>query len=378
MKKGGCQLNLPSEIEVESLKWVDSGFSIGYWEEKPVFLVGAIPGERVLAKILKQTTNHIFARVTEITNPSQDRREGCHLFPVCGGCKYQHIHPKQEGAIKEASLRRALRDIKIDNFEFFKSPSSGYRNNVQWKLQNDQIGFYEGYSNKIIPSLNVCKLLPDELKSNINPFLKYTNHNELKLRMIDDKVYPYEYQGKETNIGKIHYFIPKNGFFQVNKFLLIPWLDWIMDKIPNQSNVLELFCGSGLIGIYSNSKINKLLGFEIHKESIDNAKINSKSNRIHNYKYQTWDLFSKKLEIDQEFDTYLLNPPRKGLGKLVIELIKQKLPKTIVYSSCDYSTFGRDIQLMISIGYQLKNLAIFDFFPRTEHFETIGVLTKIS
>lgn len=378
MKKGGCQLNLPEEIEIESLKWVDSGFSIAYWQEKPVFLVGAVPGERVFAKILKQTANHSFARVTKITNPSQERWEGCHLFPVCGGCKYQHIHPKEEGKIKESSLKRALRDININHFEFFKSPSIEYRNNVQWKVKSETIGFFESYSNTIVPTFKECLLLPDELKNNLKPLMKYTHNGELKLRLIDNKVYPYEFQGKETYIGNIHYFIPKKGFFQINRNLLIPWLNWIEENIPENSNVLELFCGSGLIGIYSNPKIKKLTGFEVHKESIENARINAKSNRLGTYKYQTWDLFSKKLELSERHDTYILNPPRKGLGKLVIDLIGRNLPNRILYSSCDYSTFGRDVQSIVGMGYELQKLALFDFFPRTEHFESLAVLVKNS
>ncbi|MCB1179378.1 MAG: class I SAM-dependent RNA methyltransferase, partial [Leptospiraceae bacterium] len=85
-----------------------------------------------------------------------------------------------------------------------------------------------------------------------------------------------------------------------------------------------------------------------------------------------WDLFQKEMP-DRFSNDYLwiANPPRAGLGKLVMNKVSKIKPKQFIYSSCNYNTLVRDLIIFSKIGYKITFLEIFDFFPRTPYFETL-------
>ena len=178
----------------------------------------------------------------------------------------------------------------------------------------------------------------------------------------------------------LSWHIPDDGFFQGNRFLLRPWLEYIreqLDPFARCETIVELFCGSGLIGgLCASGLTEKLIGFENHRPSIQAARRNASGNKGRtNYQYHVADLYSADFSLP-DCDGFLINPPRGGLGRLTNSL--SVAPATfMIYSSCSSQTLNRDIGILRKGGWECKSLALFDFFPRTPHVELVAGLQKM-
>ena len=80
----------------------------------------------------------------------------------------------------------------------------------------------------------------------------------------------------------------------------------------------------------------------------------------------------------QADDVVVLDPPRAGAGKAVMQALTRRSPRRVVYVSCDAATFARDIAVLTTQGYELTSLRAFDLFPQTEHVELVGVLNRVA
>jgi 23S rRNA (uracil1939-C5)-methyltransferase len=126
-------------LDIESLDLESRG--IAHREGKPVFIDGALPGERVLARIARQKKLHDTARTERILRSSSQRvQPRCPYFGVCGGCMMQHVEPAAQVAVKQRVLEEALRDIgNILCFTVLPpihGPAWGYRNRARLSVRN--------------------------------------------------------------------------------------------------------------------------------------------------------------------------------------------------------------------------------------------------
>lgn len=144
--------------------------------------------------------------------------------------------------------------------------------------------------------------------------------------------------------------------------------------------VLDLYCGAGTIGLSMANKVKKVIGVEIIPEAIEDAKVNAENNNIENCEFYCGDAKDAvKILKEQniEPDAVILDPPRKGCDKEVLEYVAEMKPKKIVYVSCDVSTQARDCAILKELGYETKEVTPVDMFPRTSHTESVAVITKI-
>ncbi len=199
----------------------------------------------------------------------------------------------------------------------------------------------------------------------------------IQLRLSAKSVVNYERDQTEINIFNTKLKVPERGFFQINRFLLEPWLEKIKTLLPDSANILELFCGCGTIGISIREKIESLYGIESHEKSIRYAKENAKTNNALQFEYEVSDLYQKHLpKHTAKYPIWVVNPPRAGLSEGIIASASLFSPKQIVYSSCNPSTLRRDVTRLEKLGYRLEYLGLFDFFPRTQHYEVLVSLKK--
>ncbi len=357
-------------------KWVHGGYTIAHKDGKTYFIKGALPKEEVECEILKENSKVVHARVLRVIQPSTQRIESdCAVFPVCGGCSFRHISYSQELELKKNLL---LEEWKRNHIYFINDVyvtygnSNYYRNNFQIKSQNGKLGFYKDLSNEVIEIPHTgCK----NLSLNLNQILNSPKiQQSLKWRELQS-VYPYDKQSGDYFFQNLHFKIPPNAFFQVNTFLIPLWLEEIQKQIPQNSKVLELFCGCGLISITISEFCKTVLGLEIDHNAVRYAKINSKLNLKQNLKFEKLDLYKTYIP-HSNFDFLLCNPPRNGLGKKVLEWISKNQPKQILYSSCNYLTLSYDLKEILLNKYTIAHVQIFDFFPRTPYFETLVLLKK--
>ncbi|GIX43244.1 MAG: putative RNA methyltransferase [Leptospiraceae bacterium] len=370
---------------VRTIKWVQNGFTLTYFNNKPFFIHGALPDEIIHFEIIKENKHHGFGIVKKIIQKNPLRKKiDCPIFPLCGGCSYRHIDYKEEIALK-IELLKEFSEIKpyleTGQFDYYFSPEYKYRNQVKIHYLNQKYGFFRLYSNIIVPfSEEGCYNLPEKLNEYIkkqnNPSNKlkekkifYINNNIIENQTFNIKLMP-----------EVEWEISTDCFLQTNRFLLREWLDWIKNKVllltqKSKVNVLELFCGTGIISSYFLNYLNSIEGYESNSISLKFAKLNYKKYHIKN-QFIYKDLYSNGVNIkNNQYDIIIINPPRKGIGKKLIQSLENcNIP--MIYSSCNPATFNRDIQILKKTGYKIKHFAIFDFFPRTYHVEIVATLVK--
>ncbi len=147
----------------------------------------------------------------------------------------------------------------------------------------------------------------------------------------------------------------------------------------SRETLLDLYCGAGTIGLSMANKVKKIIGVEIIPEAIEDAKENAKRNNIENSEFYCGDAKDAvKILKDQniEPDAVILDPPRKGCDREVLEYVAEMKPKKIVYVSCDVSTQARDCAILRELGYETVEVTPVDMFPRTSHTESVALLLR--
>ncbi len=171
--------------------------------------------------------------------------------------------------------------------------------------------------------------------------------------------------------------ITSTSFFQINtkeaEKVVIIIRDWLVKN--NIKSLLDCYCGIGSISLPIANCGIKVTGIDINKSSIEIAKQNSKNNGIQTQFYCT-DVKNILKEKLSECDALVVDPPRKGLDKEIIDSILEIKPKLIAYLSCDKATLARDLNIIVNSRnyYRIVRIIPIEFFPQTTHLETLVLL----
>lgn len=166
-------------------------------------------------------------------------------------------------------------------------------------------------------------------------------------------------------------------FFQVNTEAAEALLSVIDTELALQGNeiLVDAYCGIGTLTLPLAKQVKQAIGIEVHAESIHQAKQNAELNNITNAVFQTGTVEALLPQLDVQPDIVLLDPPRKGCDRTVIDTLLQMQPDRIVYVSCNPSTLARDLKLLCP-SYELTRVQPVDFFPQTAHVEAAAFLVK--
>ena len=260
--------------------------------------------------------------------------------------------------------------------------------NNSYDLKNKlfQINFRTNRKNKILVSLIYHKLLDDEMKCSAN---KISNKLDININLrsknnlysTDNDLLDDEIENLETLL-----FQTDQSFYQPNHFHMPEMIDKAMSFIKDPRDLLELYCGSGTFTLPLRKIFNKIFASENNRQSIRCLNQSISQQNIKNIFYarlsaeEVSKLFEgrifnrmKGIDInDFNFSHILVDPPRAGLDSNVINLIKNF--KNIIYISCNYETYIRDIYKLKN--YKIQNIEIFDQFPNTDHLEIVSLLSK--
>ncbi len=150
-------------------------------------------------------------------------------------------------------------------------------------------------------------------------------------------------------------------------------------KLSNDDILLDLYCGTGTIGLSMAKKVKKLIGVEIIPQAIENAKKNAALNGIDNAEFICADAAKATVKLEKQGikpDVVILDPPRKGCDKSLIETVVKMTPDKVVYVSCDSATMARDISIFNELGYKPTEITPVDMFPATPHVETVVLMSR--
>lgn len=175
--------------------------------------------------------------------------------------------------------------------------------------------------------------------------------------------------------------ISPNSFYQVNHGQCEKLYSKAAEyaALTGNETVVDIYCGAGTIGLSLADKAKRLFGIEIVPQAIENAKRNAEINGINNAEFFCGDAFDGARELERRGlkpDVIILDPPRKGCQKELLELVSKMSPKRIVYVSCDSATLARDLEILDSLGYSANEITPVDMFPRTPHVEAVCLLCR--
>ena len=150
-------------------------------------------------------------------------------------------------------------------------------------------------------------------------------------------------------------------------------------NLTGNETLLDLYCGTGTIGLSMAEKCKSLVGVEIIADAVRDAEENAKANGITNARFICSDAAYAAEELRKEGtkpDVVIIDPPRKGCDAELIGTIVKMAPKRAVYVSCDPETLARDLKLFSEKGYEVREATPVDMFSRTAHVETVALLIR--
>ncbi len=171
------------------------------------------------------------------------------------------------------------------------------------------------------------------------------------------------------------------SFFQINP----PQAEKLYDIAvahaapPGTGTVLDLYCGAGTISLCLARGAGHVIGAEIVPEAVENARANAAANGVSNAEFICADAGAAAAELSRRGlrpDAVTVDPPRKGMSREAVLAVCSMEPRRIAYVSCDPATLARDLAIFSSAGYAPLSATAVDMFPRTEHVETVVLLSK--
>ncbi|MBQ7288534.1 MAG: 23S rRNA (uracil(1939)-C(5))-methyltransferase RlmD [Clostridia bacterium] len=167
------------------------------------------------------------------------------------------------------------------------------------------------------------------------------------------------------------------SFYQVNRTMAEKLYEQAaIYAEPQGKYILDLYCGTGTIGLSMADAAKRVLGVEIVEQAVHDAKVNARVNGVENISFLSGDA-AKFAAQGEHADVVIIDPPRKGCSTELLEIIEQQLmPERVIYISCDPATLARDCKHFTENGYCLSAATVADLFPRTGHVESVVQLLR--
>ncbi len=418
-------------LSIERL--ANDGRGIAFFEGRTWFVMGALAGEEVEARVLGAHGKVVEARTERVFVANELRRPApCAHAGRCGGCSVQHLPHNEQLALKQRMLAEQLSRVAGVEPESWAEPLSGpefaYRRRarvaVRWDLKTKklEVGFRAAGSQDIVgidqcpvlvqPLQPIMSRLPDMLRrlskpqalghvelfagSSLAVLLRHMAplsaadlvilkefcafheaqlwlHGEGEPQPADsEQVLGYRLERWNLDLAyRPGDFVQVNA--GVNEAMVAQALDWLQPG--SDERVLDLFCGLGNFALPLAQQVREVVAVEGVQTMVERAAANATSNNLHNAKFFQADLSQPLADAkwaEEGFSAVLLDPPRDGAFEVVRNLAALGA-KRLVYVSCNPATLARDTLELVKQGYRLKRAGILDMFPQTAHVEAMAL-----
>jgi 23S rRNA (uracil1939-C5)-methyltransferase len=324
------------------------------------FVSGVIPGEKVRVRIRKTHPSYVEADLEEILESSSDRVEPrCPVFGCCGGCHYQHLSYAKQLTTKTAQVSEVLQRIgAISNPRvepIVPSPAPfGYRNRITVRSQSGRVGFFRLGSHRIV-EVSECAIATKP----VNALLAGLRSSRRK-----DGDYPL----REPSEFR--------GFRQVNDAVADRLLDIVEEMAqPGGQLLVDAYCGAGFFAKRLAPLFQLTIGIEWSLDATRLARHAAGSKEIYLLGDVKDHLVAALDAGPARATTLLVDPPREGLPRQVLDTIRRRLPSRLIYVSCNPATLARDIKQFGRL-YTLSRVCPIDMFPQTAEIEVAASLQK--
>ena len=185
---------------------------------------------------------------------------------------------------------------------------------------------------------------------------------------------------KDRLCGCMFRISPKS-FYQVNpvqtEILYQTAIDYA--SLTGKETVIDAYCGIGTIGLIAAKKAGKVIGVELNKDAVKDARINAKENKITNAAFYQGDAGRFMVEMaakGEKADVVFMDPPRAGSDERFLSSVVKLSPKKVIYISCNPETLARDLKYLTKHYYKVEKIQPVDMFPFCDHCETVCELVR--
>ena len=390
-----------------------------------VLVAGAIPGERVVARVERVQRRTVWARVTEVVEASPDRVAVAPAL-ACGGNVLAHMTAARQLVIKSEMLADAFRRIgriELPPTTVAGSPADAYRIRARVHVRGGQWGFFEEGSHTLcdVPGSRQMSTQSADVIGRLCAALARRGagtsaeiewaetadgaHRAAHITLeradgkamaalglvegLDAATWSAADRDKEHQLWGDAHLVDRvsvagrdgvpvlhhaRSFFQGNRFLLQPLVDDVMGRIAGP-RLLDLYAGVGLFSVAAAAAGKTVVAVEGADTAADDLRRNAAAHPALSYRHAAVE-DELDLATAAHADTVVVDPPRTGLSAEVSRALGAGGVPCIVYVSCDPATLARDVRVLVDAGYAMSDVRAFDLFPRTGHVETVLTLSR--
>lgn len=368
-------------------------------EGRVVFVAGALPGERVLARAVQVRRDFVRAVTLEVVEAAPDRVEPpCpRVADGCGGCQLQHVTPAGQRRLKEAIVTDALRRIgKLDAPPVRPTVAlsdAGYRTNVRAAVVDGRAGYRRFHGHDVVAVGDTGCLVAHPLIDELLRDGRFDGADEVALRCgarTGERLVAVESNPRRVRVpADVRIATPKRmawfheqaagrtwrisagSFFQSRPDgadVLARLVDDVVRRTPGLRTAVDLYSGVGLFaGVLADAGLS-VRAVEGDVSGVADAKVNLADDDVSVIQADVtrW--------TPERADLVVADPARSGLGSRGVDVVAGCRPSLVVLVSCDPAALGRDVGLLAAKGYVLESATPVDLFPHTFHTEVVSVL----
>ncbi|NPU86207.1 MAG: class I SAM-dependent RNA methyltransferase [Syntrophaceae bacterium] len=383
------------------------GDGVGRPDGLVTFVPYTVDGDEVVADVTERRNHYARAVLREVLSPSPRRVEpDCVYYGRCGGCSLQHVRYGHQLTIKERhvaeSFARIGRFMDLPLQPVIPSPLVfSYRGRAEIHVQygggrKTKAGFMERGSHNVL-DVDRCLLLADSVNESL-PLLRRSleerrngpvRREERLLWSAPGHGSPNRGNPALPGRGHIHRVVkgvllsvPDRGFFQANESLVDTLVDVVLELASPSLDeaVLDAYCGSGLFSRFLAPRAGSVFGIEQDRAAVACARENLLRDGFREAHFHAGDVAEGLRDVlsrRHRIDAAVLDPPRTGCSREVLEALVDLAPRRIVYVSCNPATQARDARFLADRGFVIAALQPLDMFPQTSHIETAALFEAV-
>lgn len=368
------------------------GHCVARLDGRVVFVRHGIPGELVRLRITDDSKARFWwGEVAEVIEPSADRvTPPCPVAGRCGGCDFQHIDVARQRALKAAVVAEQLQRLAGLDWPVEVEPvpgdqaGLGWRTRMRYLARDSRVGLRGWRSDELVAlPEGGCRIAHPGGPDDLVEFAPVGVDGELQVVVADSGVTVLGPDGALV-VGEAivtqhckgrDYLVRADGFWQVHPGAAQMLTDAVLSGLAPQAGeqALDLYCG---VGLFAGALVDagcRVTGVEASKSAIDLARRNVPEARFHAGRMERMGR-----QLPRRADLIVLDPPRTGAGRQVVQRLAGMGARTIAYVACDPAALARDVATFADAGYRLTGLRGFDLFPMTHHVECVAILTPLT
>ena len=396
-------IEIGDTLELQADDFDERGLATAEYETAPVTISGAIPGEKIVAKVVKVYPDRIATLAENVERASGYRVEPkCVYFGECSGCQWQHVDYAHQLEIKRDIVVRALsqyetlRDAPVA--ETMPSPKRfHYRNHARFSVGRGDENGIAGYKNadsRRFVRIDECAIMDERINETLSRLQgRLDRMTQFSIRVgsntgdsIIQPLLPAEIQdvpsGRQKYIEEVkgaRFQVAASSFFQVNTAQLSTVVEEIVSilELDGNDTLVDLYCGVGTFARLLSPYVESVIGIEESASAISDAKVNCADVDNVTFVEAKAELAAVELaKSGQAVDIAIIDPPRIGCHPQALDALKTLAPRRIMMVSCNPITMARDLNALYESGFRLVSVRPVDMFPQTRHVESLALLEK--